>query len=568
MRNRQIVIVFRVLFIILLSGLFYIQVIRSDYFYNLSKRNIIRIVPLDAARGRILDRNGVVLADSIPSFNLSIIPQEVEDKTKLLLKISKLLNFPLKELAQNYKKNYLNPFVPVKIYENLSRGEIVKLEENKLRLRGILIDVLPERIYPFRNTASHILGYLGQIDSSRITKLKPYGYNLKDLMGYGGVEEYYDLVLKGEKGGEQIEVDNLGEKVKVVGHKSPQAGKSVQLTIDIRVQEIIDTFMVENRGVVVIMDPYTGEIIALSSYPNYDPNDFIKGKAEAISSLFQSEYAPLFNRAISGLYPAGSIFKVVTALAALEKNYSLKNSHFFCNGKIEIGGRDYNCWSIHKDEGLRDAIVHSCNVYFYNLGLVIGPEIINRFAHRLGLGRETGIDLNYEAKGFIPSPNWKKLMKFQSWYKGDTANMSIGQGDTLVTPLQLTRMISVFANGGELVRPHLIRLVDDKKVKKVKNKSLRLNSDILKSIQRYLREIIDDPEGTGNIAKIEGLKIYGKTGTAQVFEEEPHGWFVGYIGKDKPKYAFCVFLENGGSGFFACVIAEKIFSEMLNQDLI
>ncbi|MBL7130264.1 MAG: penicillin-binding protein 2 [Candidatus Omnitrophica bacterium] len=568
MRHRQALIVFRILFIILVLGLFYIQIIQGDYFYNLSEKNIIRVVALDAARGKILDRNGIVLADSIPSFNISVIPQEVKNKTDLFSKLSKLLKVPDEKFKKNYKRNYLNSFIPVKIFEKLSKDKIIAVEEHKLQLQGVVVDIQPQRFYPFSNIASHVLGYLGQIDISRITKLKPYGYDLSDLMGYSGIEEYYDLVLRGEKGGEQIEVDSRGERVRIVGYKPPKSGQDIQITIDIRIQEIIDKFMQDNRGVVVIMDPYTGEIIALSNHPNYDPNDFIKGRSDVINNLLKGEYSPLFNRAISGQYPAGSVFKVVTATAALEKNYSLINKSFICNGKMLIGERNYNCWSVHEKESLRDAMVHSCNIYFYNLGMLIGPEAINKYAYRLGLGKATGIDLNYEARGFISSPNWKKIIRFQNWYKGDTANMSIGQGDILVTPIQITRMISVFINGGKLVKPHLIKSVGHKSVKIGKDKIARLNKGVLNNISSYLYEAVEDPEGTAHITNIEGLKIYGKTGTAQISGDESHGWFVGYAGRDKPKYAFCVFLENGGSGFFACVVAKKILSEMFNQDLI
>ncbi|MFH1622727.1 MAG: penicillin-binding protein 2 [Candidatus Omnitrophota bacterium] len=568
MRYRQVDIVFKVLFIVLALGLFYIQIIQGDYLYNLSEKNIIRVVALDAVRGKIIDRNGLVIADSVPSFNVSIIPQEIKNKDELLNRISKLLNIPFKELTKNYIKNYLNPFVPVKIFEKLDKEEIIILEENKLNLKGVIIDIQPNRVYPFGNIASHIIGYLGQIDMSRITQLKPYGYELRDLMGYSGIEEYYDLVLRGEKGGEQVEVDNRGERIRTVGYKPPKPGRDIQITIDMRIQKIVDNFMQDQRGVVIFMDPYSGEIIALSSHPDYDPNIFIKENRNEISYLFKSGHSPLFNRAISGQYPAGSIFKVVTTTAALEKNKSFINKTFFCNGKLNIGGRDYKCWSVHGEESLRDAVVHSCNVYLYNLGMLIGPDIISRYAHRFGLGRATGIDLNYEAEGFIPSPNWKKLIKFQSWYKGDTANMAIGQGDILVTPLQLTRMISVFVNGGELVQPHLIKLVDKKRVKINKSRAARINENTIRQISGFLRDVVLDPEGTGNIAKIEALKISGKTGTAQVSGGEPHGWFVGYAGRDKTKYAFTVFLENGGSGFFACVMAKKILSEMLKQDLI
>jgi penicillin-binding protein 2 len=326
--------------------------------------------------------------------------------------------------------------------------------------------------------------------------------------------------------------------------------------------------MEDKRGAVVIMDPYSGEIVSLSSNPNYDPNDFVKREEGVINDLLQDEHSPLFNRAISGQFPPGSIFKIVTLIAALEKDQSLINRFFTCNGGMQIGDRNFKCSSIHDSESLRDAIVHSCNVYFYNLGILIGPEIINKYAHMLGLGRATGVDLDYETKGFIPSPNWKKIIRLQTWYKGDTANMSIGQGEILVTPLQMMRLISIFVNGGELVQPHLIKAIGGKQIDTTKNKIVKLSENNLKEINSYLYDVVSDPEGTANIAKIEGLKIYGKTGTAQVPGKESHGWLLGYVAKDKPGYAFCVFLENAGSSHAACLVAKKILTEMLNQDLI
>ena len=413
------------------------------------------------------------------------------------------------------------------------------------------------------------MGYLGQIDISRITKLKSYGYALSDLVGYSGIEEYYDLVLRGEKGGEQVEVDNLGQRVRTVGYKPAKPGKDIQITIDIRIQKIVDKFMQEKNGVVVILEPYTGEIIALSSHPDYDPNDFIKRKGNVIKSLLKDKHSPLFNRAISGQFPPGSVFKIVTAIAALERNPSLKNKNFTCDRSMQIGDRDYGCSSRHGKESLRDAMVHSCNIYFYNLGILIGPENINKYAYRLGLGRRTGIDLNSETKGFIPSPNWKKITRFKNWYKGDTANMSIGQGDVLVTPLQMARMISIFVNGGKLVQPHLIKSIDNKQINIGKNKIVRLNNkDILKNISSYLYDVIGDKEGTAHVAEIEGLRMYGKTGTAQVSGDDSHGWLIGYVGKEKPKYAFCVLVENCGSSQVACLVAKEILEEMYNEYLI
>ncbi|MDD5006083.1 MAG: penicillin-binding protein 2 [Candidatus Omnitrophica bacterium] len=567
MRYRQTLIVFKVLFITLILGLFYRQVIQGEYFYNQSRRNVIRVISLEAARGRILDRNGVVLADTIPSFDVSIIPQEVRNKPLLFERLSKILGMPFEEIRQIYQRRYLNPFVPVIISEKLDKNEIIALEENKLQLPGVVVDIRPLRFYPFGKATSHVLGHLGQIDSYRITKLKPYGYEMSDLVGYGGVEEYYDLVLRGENGGEQVEVDNRGQRVRTVGYKPPQSGQDIQITLDMRIQKIADDVMHGTRGAVVILDPYSGDVIALSSYPSYDPNDFVKGNDSVIRSLLQDRRSPLFNRAIAGQYPPGSVFKIVTTTSALEKDASLTNKTFVCNGSMQIGNRTYNCSSTHGAENLRDAVIHSCNVYFYSLGMLIGPDILHKYASVLGLSRRTGIDLNYEAAGFIPSVNWKKVIMFQSWSKGDTANMAIGQGEVLVTPLQLARMVSVFANGGELVHPHLIKAIGNKNFIG-KNKSVTIKKDVLKNIDSYLYGVVNNPEGTAYTARVEGLRIYGKTGTAQVHGKAAHGWLVGYVGRDKPKYAFCVFLENVGSSHVACTAAERILEEMSKQGLI
>lgn len=568
MRIRQVVVIFQALFIILLIGLFYKQVILGDYYYNLSKKNVIRVIPLEASRGKIVDRNGVVIVDTIPSFNILLIPQEIKDKTVLFDKLSEILEVSSEEIKQNYKKRYFNPFFPVMIYGNLNKDKVIAIEENKLNLPGVIIDIKPQRFYRYRSAGSHILGYLSQIDISRITRLKPYGYQLNDLVGYSGIEEKYDLALRGQKGGEQVEVDNRGRRVRTIGFKPATSGQDIQITIDILIQEIVDKSMEGKKGAVVIMDPYSGEIISLSSYPDYDPNDFIENNNQAINGLLENKYYPLFNRATAGQFPPGSVFKIITAVAALEKNPSLENKVFYCDGNMQIGNRNYNCWSVHQEENLRQAIMHSCNIYFYNLGILVGPENINRYAHMLGLGSPTGIDLSYEAKGFIPSPNWKKIIRFEDWRKGDTANMAIGQGEVLVTPLQMARMFSAIANGGKLVQPYLIKAIGGKEVAVAKDKTIRLNNDTLAKINSFLYEVINNPEGTAHIVDIKGLKIYAKTGTAQVSGKSPHGWLVGWVGRDKPKYAFCVFLENGISSYNACLVARRIFEEMLNRNLI
>lgn len=568
MRDREVIIIVTVLFVILVLGLFYIQVIQGDYFYELSRKNIIRVVPLEAARGRILDRNGAVLADTIPSFDISVIPQEIKTSTSIFEKLSQLLGIPIEELRRNYKKDYVNSFTPVKIYEKLDKDKIIVLEENKFQLQGVVVDVEPRRFYPFGKMLSHVLGHLSQIDISRVRRLKSYGYESTDLVGYGGLEEHYDLFLRGQEGGEQIEVDNRGERIRTVGYKPSRAGQDIQITIDIGVQKIVDKFMQDEKGAVVIIDPYSGEIIAMGSYPGYNPNDFIKGNNEAIKKLLENTGSPLFNRAVAGQFPPGSVFKIVTATAALEQKPSFINKTFVCNGFLQIGNRYYDCHTTHGQENLTDAIIHSCNVYFYNLGMRIGPEAINKYAHMLGLGKKTGIDLSYEAKGFIPSPKWRKIRWLEDWHKGDTANMSIGQGEVLVTPLQLVRMISVFINGGELVYPHLIKTIGNKQVNIAGNRTIKLSSNTVDNINRALYGVVDSPQGTAHETQIRGLKIYAKTGTAQVSGKLAHGWLLGYVGRGEPRYAFCILLENCGSSHIAVGVARRILKDMLEEGLI
>jgi len=568
MRYRQIGLVFKCLFIILFFGLIYIQVIKGNYYYDLSIKNSIRGISLEAARGRIFDRNDKILAETIPSFQVSIIPHEVKDKEVFFQELSQITEVSFNEIKENYKKHYSNPYTPVTLLNGCDKETIISLEERKMFLPGLIIDLPPKRFYPHDNICSHVLGYLGQIDYYRLTKLKSYGYNRRDLVGYSGVEEYYDLILRGEKGGVQVEVDNKGQQVSIVGYKPPKPGRDIQLTIDIRIQKILDELMKDRRGVAIIMNPYNGQIIALSSKPDYNPNEFIDKNNGDLSKLLQQESSPLLNRAISGQYPPGSVFKLISATAVLENKPSLSSSEFSCSGSLGIGGRSFKCWSQHDQENLRDAIIHSCNVYFYRLGLLIGPELISKYAYKLGLGKDTGVDLNYESEGFITSPRWKKLIKFQRWYKGDTANFTIGQGDLLVTPLQMVRFISIFANGGRLVRPHLIKSIEKEEIAIPKSVDLDIDKELIDFVNLALYGVVNNSEGTASVLRIKEYKIHGKTGTAQVGRGKAHGWFVGYLGKDEPRFAICVFLENVGSSQFSCLLAKRIIKRMIKEDLI
>ncbi|MBU1871572.1 MAG: penicillin-binding protein 2, partial [Candidatus Omnitrophica bacterium] len=448
-------------FILLWIALFYLQIISFPQYHQLSQANRIRILPQPASRGRILDCNGNILAADDLSYNLLLIPESRQFPQEQISKLSKILSVSEEELKQEFSKKYTLPFVPLLLSEDLPLEQAVAIGQLKYDLPRIDIQVVPKRVYTLGNVTSHILGYMGEIDVWRLEQLKEYGYKVQDLIGYSGVEEVYDYILRPIEGGMQVEVDNRGRLSRILGIKAAKKGRDIQLTVDARIQKIIHDNLKDKTGSVVVINPQDGELIALASYPDFDPLVFQKGRASLINPLLNDPDAPLFNRAISGQYPPGSVFKVIVASAGIEKKKIGSSTTFICSGELKVGNRQFSCWGLHGEENIRDAIVHSCNVFFYNLGLSLGPQLINEYALKFGLGQRTGIDLNAEATGYVPYSLWERIRRRRSWYPGDTANLSIGQGGLLVTPLQIARMMAVFANGGKLIKPVLIKSIEN-----------------------------------------------------------------------------------------------------------
>ncbi|MCM8765488.1 MAG: penicillin-binding protein 2, partial [Candidatus Omnitrophica bacterium] len=460
-------------------------------------------------------------------------------------------------------------FIPVVVVKDLSSQQAMFLEENRFRLQGILIKMRLQRNYPYTDIASHILGYLGEIDPWRLEKLTSYGYTYKDLVGFGGVEEKYDFFLRQQTGGTIFQVDRKNRIVRIIGFKPPRNGKDIQLTIDIRIQKIVEEKLSGKKGAVIIMDPYTGEIIAMASAPVFSPDAFLK-KDLRLKNYFNDPSAPLLNRAIAGLYPLGSVFKLVVATAGLKLKKINLQTRFFCQGRIKIGEREFGCWDTHGNQDLISAIIQSCNIFFYKTGLLVGPENIYKWALKFGFGQPTQIDLPYEEKGFLPSVFWDKLKRKRRWSEGDTANLSIGQGELLVTPLQVARMMAVFANGGNLVKPYIVKAIDGKDITNYQRRSTNLDieDEIFQVIRKGLRGVVADPEGTASFLSKLDVSIAGKTGTVQVPEKKPHGWFVGFFPYEKPKYVICVILENVGAGYYSAELAGEIIKEMLEEKLL
>jgi len=570
MRIKILNFLFTIIFIIIALTLLSVEVIQGHKFRELSNKNCIRLVPQLGTRGMILDRQGQVIVDSYLSYDVMLLPQDDDDIDKVLQGLSKALGLTPQELKTRFRKGFIAPSIPVTIAENITVKKAIALEEMKMELPGVVIQPHPLRNYPYGRLAAHLLGYLNEIDHWRLTKLSDYGYKTKDIVGFGGVEEKYDYYLRQEEGGLSTQVDHRGRFVRTLGYRPPQNGRDIQLTLDLRVQKLAEQALGDQAGCVVVMEPYTGEILAMTSNPDFNPATFVEKKAASgVTGLFDNPSAPLINRATSSTYPPGSVFKVVIAAAGLETEKINLATTTNCNGSFYVGRQEFACWNTHGVQNVIGALMHSCNVFFYRTGLMVGPQHISEYALRFGFSKPTGIDLPYESSGFVPSPLWKRMYRFKSWFNGDTANFSIGQGDLLVSPLQITRMMAVFANRGFLVRPYVLKGVDGKDISLYQRKFSRVNikESTINIIRQGLRKVAQEG-GTAGIFSELKVEVAGKTGTAQVPYGQPHGWFAGFFPYKTPRFVVCVFLEHGGAGYYSSMVVKRILEGMIKEGII
>ncbi len=570
MRIRILKIIIVILFLITALDLVYHQVLKGWYFYQLSISNHIRIVPLLGKRGRILDRNGVVLADNRISFNVTITPQDIQNGEELFTFLSHVLQIDKKELLRRYQQKKFAPFAPVVVAEDIPRELAFMIAENKFRFPSLSIEEELVRYYLYEESNAHVLGYVGKINQPKIERLKDYGYTTQSIVGYSGVEEYYDAYLKGGDGGLQIEVNSRGQQVRLLGFKQPQQGEEITLTIDNRIQQIAADVLKDTPGTVVVLDRDNGEVLAMSNSPSFDPNLFVSAReSNQAVLLFSDPGSPLLNRAIKGQFPPGSVFKVPLAIGALYTGKIVPSTSFICPGYYQLGRRQFRCSHVHGIQELHTAIVHSCNVYFGNVGLLMGPDRINKYARIFGLGRLTDIDLPYEELGFIPGRHHRKGGQRQ-WYNGDTLNFSVGQGEVLVTPLQLVRMMVAVAEDGKMVQPHVLKTIGSKRVEQYfLPKYIDIDKKVFNIVQTALQSVVSDPTGTAHILNIDGIPVAGKTGTAQTSgEKKNHAWFIGYTQTEKMKIAFGVFLEHSGSSYYACQVARELLLRMQAEHIL
>lgn len=571
MRIKIIRIVIIGLFVLIVADLIYVQVIRGRYFYHLSTNNRIRIVPLEGWRGRITDRNGKVLADRRVAYNVMVAPQDLHDRQELFQFLAKVLNINQKAIEEKYAQKKHAPFAPVVVAEDIDRNKAIILEESKYLYPSLIVQEGFKRSYPLGRNSAHVLGYVGKINRIRKERFKEYGYSPRSIIGYSGVEEYYDAYLKGGEGGIQIEVNSRGQQVRLLSLKEPTTGQDISLTIDSDIQQIAMEALGVGTGAIVVMDMENGEILGLMSAPTYDPNVFVDAKKQKRrASLFSNRSAPLLNRAIKGLFPPGSVFKVPVAIGALDSGKITQYTTYHCKGYHEIGGHRFRCAHTHGPENLIESIAHSCNVYYYRLGLALGADMIQYYAKQLGLGSLTYIDLPYEERGHVPSRRQRSIVRKKQWYAGDTLNLSIGQGGLLVTPLQLVRMMATVANNGVEVQPHVIRSIGGIEVEQYDfSRNVKIERSVLETVQKGMRAAVTNFSGTAHVLDLNQLYIAGKTGTAQTSGEQlSHAWFIGYAKGEERNIAFGVFLEHGDSSHNACLVARQLLLGMQSKKLL
>lgn len=563
-------------FFILLMRIGYLQILRGDYFRACALENSIQLIPISAPRGMIFDRHGEILVKSRPLFNVAIIRGKLNQEmlNKTCAGLVRILDLPELELKEKILKARNYPFRPAIMAKDVDIDKVAMIEENKFNLPGVIIQAEPFRTYVHGELAAHVLGYLGEIGPRELTKLSKKGYEAGDVVGKFGLEKFYDQYLRGEEGGRQIEVNARGERLRSLGLRYPIEGRNLTLTIDKGIQMKAEEVLGENRGVVVVMEVASGEILALVSSPGFDPNLFLaSNKAPQLTALLKDPLCPFLSRTTQAQYPPGSLFKIIVALAALEGGLVDPRTSIYCPGHWYLGNHEFKCWNQegHGRVDLISAITHSCNVFFYQLGQKVGVKRLSHFAQLFGLGEESGIDLLGEKGGLVPTPDWKRRTLGDRWYSGDTVNLSIGQSFILVTPLQMAGLMGAVANGGRLYRPHLVKEIRTSSGKPVTSfgPELRREIHLSKYSLRLLRQGLEGVvrEGTGQASYLSGLKVAGKTGTAENPHGKNHAWFASYAPAENPRVAIVVLVEHGGmGGGVAAPMARPILEEIFSLD--
>ncbi len=556
------------LLVVALLGLrlWHLQVREGPYYRDLSENNRTRQVLLEPARGLIYDRHGVLLANNVPSFSLYVTLEEVKDRELLIGQLSELLGLDpaliRKKLTAKGGK-----LLPRKVKDRMTLRDAVLIESHRLELPGVMVQVESQRNYPGGVIAAHLLGYVGEVSAEQLEKPEFSGLHQGSVVGQYGVEKSFDRHVRGQAGQKHVEVDAHGNEKQEVVVEQPQAGNDLYLTIDVRLQKVAEDLLGLEYGAIVALDPTNGDILAMASRPGFDPNVLSRELTpKQWVEIVQDEGRPLNNRASQGQYPPGSTFKVPMAVAALETKTMAPSSTVSCNGGYQFGNRLYHDWkaSGHGAVALHEALVHSCDVYFYTVGQRMGIDTMAEYGKEFGLGQSTGVELPSERTGIMPSTAWKEKAKNAPWLPGETISAAIGQGYVTVTPLQMASLIGTVANNGVNYRPRLVRAVMDRTIGNlqelpaVPRGKVKAKPETFRLVKEALAEVVT--KGTATRAKSSLVTIGGKTGTAQVAalrtgpeENIPkkfrdHAWFVAFAPVESPTIAVAVLAEHMGHG--------------------
>jgi len=540
---------------LLLLGFWKLQVIDSDRYGQMAERNRVRSIPIIAPRGRMLDRDGRVLVDNYPSFSVLLLRDDMAAVEKNLSAIADGLGLQLDDLKEQLANTGALPkFQPIVIKPEATPADVAFIESHRSDIPLLEMLMVHRRRYLPGGFMSHASGYVGEVSEQQIEasngKLRP-----GDVAGKSGLERQYNDLLVGIDGMRRVIVNSVGKEVGRLSQQEAIPGKQIQLTIDYDLQDVAEKGLGDKKGAVVALDPRTGEVLAFASHPAPDPNDFaVRVSKEEWQRLNEDKDRPLLNRVTQAQIAPGSVFKIVMSTAMLESKVPPENFTAFCPGYGVFYGQMHKCWvygkSSHGVVNLHSAIVHSCDVFFYNVGMRMGIGTIAKYAKMLGLGEKTGIDLPAEESGLVPSEEWVQRVYHHRWYPGSTISVAIGQGSVMVTPMQIAYMIGGIASGGEYKQPHLM-----KDVQNVADKHVDLDENTVEQVTQGMYGVVNEAGGTGNAVKLQGIEFCGKSGTAQVMsysaasrlglgKGKNDGWFVGYAPRRNPEIVVAAVVED------------------------
>jgi penicillin-binding protein 2 len=578
-------------FVLLGVRLLYLQVIEGDTFRRLSETNSIRIQKINPTRGSIYDRDGNLLVDNRPAFELSIILKDAKPVEKTVAYLAKCIGVPVQNLMETIERQKGQPsYKPILLLNDMSRDMLAVVEAHLYELPGVVVSVNPIRHYIEGARASHLIGYLSEINSTELNSGKYDGYDQGDYIGKYGAEKTMESKLRGERGGRQVEVNARGQVVRVLKTVTGRAGHNVFLTIPYGLQAKAEALLGNAAGAIVAMDPGNGELLALVSSPAFDPNVFVQGMSrDQWQALSSNPSKPLENKVVQSEYPPASVYKIVVSLAGIEEGLISNATAIFCPGFYQFGNRAYRCWRKggHGSVGFIEALSQSCDVFYYQIGQQLGVDRLAWYARACGLGGPTGIEADHESSGTIPTAEWKFRRFGEVWHRGETLSIAIGQGYNLVTPLQLVVLTAAVANGGIRYAPQMIKSVQTAEGESVYTSTpkvtgrLPVSAATLAKVRNGLNAVVEGRSGTARIAHVDGLSISGKTGTAQVFSRgasetgtgkntpmnlKDHAWFVAYAPADNPQIAVAVIVEHGEHGSSAAApLARELIKAYLME---